>query len=238
MKIALCDDDKDALKLLYDLSALYFSEKMICAEILCFSNAEKLLLNLHGLDLLFLDIDMPEMDGIALAKKIRTKDMDIKIIFATNYKKYLYYAFTVHPFGYIVKPVTQSAVFNNLDDFMKSQQNSCAKKLIVLTKGKTQILLLAEEVFYFEYCAGLGIKAVKINGCEYIHMTLSEIFKQSEVYDFTYCHKGCIVNLEYIKRIKGLEIQLSNGAILPLAQKRASVFRKIHHDFLQRRSQG
>ncbi len=61
-------------------------------------------------DILFLDIDMDGMNGIETAKILREKDKNVKIIYVTSYAEYVNYAFAVHAFAYLLKPVSQEQV--------------------------------------------------------------------------------------------------------------------------------
>ena len=102
MKIAICDDEKKASEALLEI--LEECPEPIEKTDVYFSG-EELLRSTEQYDLLFLDIDMEGIDGIETARKIRLKDKKVKIVYVTAYSEYAGKAFSVHAFGYLLKPV-------------------------------------------------------------------------------------------------------------------------------------
>ena len=102
MKIAICDDEKKASEALLEI--LRECPESVEKTDVYFSG-EELLRAKEQYDLLFLDIDMEGIDGIETARKIRLKDKKVKIVYVTAYSEYAGKAFSVHAFGYLLKPV-------------------------------------------------------------------------------------------------------------------------------------
>jgi DNA-binding LytR/AlgR family response regulator len=100
MRIAICDDEKEIRELLAS------KVKNICpkAKIFLYGTGEELLAETGQPDLLFLDIQMPGMDGMDTARALRKKDQDTILIFVTAIEEYVFQAFDVGAFHYIVKP--------------------------------------------------------------------------------------------------------------------------------------
>ena len=175
---------------------------------------------------------MPELNGIETAKKLRKWDVTSKIIYVTNYDNYQRNAYEVHAFDYLSKPVSDKNIFKVLTEAIRYLDNATEKHKCVLETKTGIVTIDIEDIYYFEYSSRQAI----------IHTTrenysasysLKELYEKFNKYNFESPHKSFIVNMLYVKRIKGFDILLENGDIVPLAQKRAVVFKNRFNDFLQ-----
>ena len=103
MKIAVCEDEIEVQKMLAE------SIQKVCpnAEILCYLSSEALLEADEQIDILFLDIQMPGKNGMETARALRKRGMDTILIFVTAIEEYVFQAFDVGAFHYLVKPFEQ-----------------------------------------------------------------------------------------------------------------------------------
>ena len=104
MKIAICDDEK----YIRDFLAECISDEITDAIVKCYESAEDLLEAAYNPDILFLDIQMPGIDGMELAKQVRANGSDAVIIFVTALEEYVFNAFDVRAFNYLVKPIDKN----------------------------------------------------------------------------------------------------------------------------------
>ena len=109
-KIAICDDEPAVRKQM----EAYFKELESVFCISYFESGEALLESDVLYDVIFLDIDMKGISGIDTARKIRVRDKKAKIIYVTAYEDFREYAFGVHAFGYLVKPVEKEKILEIL----------------------------------------------------------------------------------------------------------------------------
>lgn len=106
MRILICDDDLLIVEKLQKYLKSYFSHLHLrCPEIVCFSDGESLLADPGDKDILFLDIEMPGLDGIYVGNELKKKDKDIIIFIITSYSEYLDEAMRFHVFRYLSKPI-------------------------------------------------------------------------------------------------------------------------------------
>ena len=119
MRIAVCDDDETAVSFLRGLIESY-PKQGLCVD--GYSSGEELLGAGRIYDMIFLDIDMKGIDGIETARRIRAHDRKVKIVYVTSYKEYAGRAFSVHAFGYLLKPVKQEKVWKQVEDAMLWQE--------------------------------------------------------------------------------------------------------------------
>ena len=101
------------------------------------------------IDLAFLDVAMPLVDGIQLAKKLKKNDPTIKIIFVTAYNEYALDAFKVHAFGYVTKPVSEDKIREEIEALDASIELRPLKKLQVKCFGNFEVFFKGEPLKFF-----------------------------------------------------------------------------------------
>ena len=232
IKIAICDDDAIDCKELSIIVKDYFVKNKHSVLVKTYQSGYELLKSHIRFDAIFLDIDMPQMNGIETAIKLRKCDINSKIIYVTNYNTYKDRAFKVHAFDYINKPIISDDIFLVLDEIIHYLEEKTQKKYFAFTTTEGVVSLESDEIYYFEFILRKVI--IHSSNKEYITMySLKEIYEKMEKYNFAYPHKSFIVNMLHIKSIKGFDIIMENGESVPLAQKRAVEFKRAFNDFLQ-----
>ena len=103
-----------------------YPEAFSCLD--TYESGEEFLESGKNYDLLFLDIDMKGMDGIETARKIRLRDKKLKIVYVTAYREYAGKAFSVHAFGYLLKPVKKERLFAQIEDAKSYRRRKNRKK--------------------------------------------------------------------------------------------------------------
>lgn len=102
--------------------------------------------------IVFLDIDMKGIDGIETARRIRIHDRKVKIVYVTSYKEYAGKAFSVHAFGYLLKPVKQEKMRKQIEDALLWQEEEAPEvKQVEFTAVEGLVRLPVDTIYYFEY---------------------------------------------------------------------------------------
>ena len=127
MNILLVDDEKLQLKRLEDAVKAVLPE----AEILSYSRPLQALQECNGrtIDIAFLDISMPSLNGIQLAKKLKRANPKVNIIFTTAYEEYALESFKIHASGYVLKPVNAAKIKEEIDSLRHPIQQPSSAKL-------------------------------------------------------------------------------------------------------------
>ena len=108
IRLAVCDDDPIFLSQAGELARCFLDTQKIPASVSCYPDAESLLEARAHCDIYLLDILMPGLDGIALAKELERRDQDFCVIYLTTSEEYALEAFSVDALQYLVKPVTEN----------------------------------------------------------------------------------------------------------------------------------
>ncbi|MGI6070653.1 MAG: LytR/AlgR family response regulator transcription factor [Blautia sp.] len=220
-KIAICDDETDVQKQM----AGYLAALSPLIQTDCYGSGEELLSSGITYDILFLDIDMKGMSGIDTARRLRLKDKKAKIIYVTAYEDFQSYAFSVHAFGYLIKPVQKEQILSLLKEALDYTEEEINGPKIRLQTEEGYQELLIKDIYYFEY-QNRRIKGVTTSGTYHLSGTISALGDKMMAFGFGIPHKSFVVNLNHLKNIKGYDLYLTNGSILPLSQKKSVQFRE------------
>ena len=117
MRILICDDDILVIEQLEGYIKVFFEKKTVkCPEIVSISDGETLLADKGDKDILFLDIEMPGINGIYVGKELKKANDRIIIFIVTSYSEYLDEAMRFHVFRYLSKPLEKQRFFRNMKD--------------------------------------------------------------------------------------------------------------------------
>lgn len=235
IKIAVCDDEKNIRSYLISL----IREQGVECEITEYASADEYLAGGAEYDILFLDIELNDissgMDGMGLARHIRGMEQRKQpvIIFVTGYEKYVYDAFDVDAFQYLVKPVNQqkfAAVFGRARDKILSEAEQGKKMLVIQHAGASKAMPL-ERIYYMESQSHKVLLYTKDGKLEY-YAKIGALEEELRGY-FCRIHKGFLVNLAYVDEYGRMEVTLTNGAKLPLSKYKYNDFVKAYLHFMQ-----
>lgn len=232
LKIAICDDsrtDVEMLECAFDKLHKYPIEYDVY-----FSGKE--LLEYHALHeevyhLYIFDIEMPQINGLELAKEVRKRDAKALFVFLTSYTQYVMDVFDVITFDYISKPITSEKLESVLLKAM--QYLNLIKQDFVFQFRKNQFRVNCDDILYFEK---KGRQAVihTISDTYKTNMTTEELWKQLDDKVFSHIHVSYIINLGHIKAIDGDEVVLDNEERFIIARSHKQSLKEKHMEFMRR----
>lgn len=226
LRIAICDDDHEVIRqteFILDQNKLYIREYesfLGSMDLLTYLDRSK-----SRFDLYLLDIELPGMNGIELAKNIRRHDFSAFIVFQTSYREYMEEAFELTTFQYLLKPVVAERLKAVV--IKASRYLSVVKRRFQFVSKKEFVSVLCNEILYFEKNKRKVIIHTGTSIYE-TYMTSAEIMEQlnPDVF-FSICH-SYIVNMEYIKTIRKNEVILYNDVVLHFSrEKRKDILSKM-----------
>ncbi len=235
----IIDDERDARQVLKDKISIH------CPQVDVIFDSDDLqecaaAIKSKQPDIIFLDIQMPEMDGFEFLETIR--GFDGEVIFVTAYDQYALQAFEVYAFGYLLKPIgteklkdliaqvekrKQSSDYNSemskrIDALLESNKNEIKKLAVPVANGYN--FLSMQEIIRCEGAAKYTVihhsqgKVVSTRNIGYFVNILAK-------YNFFASHKSHLVNFRYVdKYTSDGEIVLKNGNRVPLSRRRKMLF--------------
>lgn len=228
MRVIICDDEPSTVEMMRKYLIRYCPDMKIMG---C-GSGEELLEKYVPCDVVFLDIDMKGINGIETARRLRGRDRKVPIIYVTGYNDYMDSAFSVHAFGYLQKPVSQEQIFRQLDEVRRyAAVPEPAAARITLETEEGVLKLRLDEISYFEYfCRKILVHTSK--AIYHMHGSISSLAERMRPLDFAVPHKSFVVNLGQVRAVRGYDIHLMDGSIVPLSQKKSSQFRGILNRYL------
>ena len=208
IRIAICDDsEKDANSLKLFCKGSNIVDKL---DITVFNNGFDLLKShsLNKFDILFLDVDMPEIDGISMGKEIRKTDHNSIIIFVTAYPEYAIVGYECEAFFYLLKPSSISKIESVLKRAIEKIGLS-HKTHAIKIQNKT-IALPITSINYIECCKRHIIYHTD-SGDYTTTEKLSSVYESLNKYGFYQVHQGYIVNFSKVKDFDGYTVILKNN---------------------------
>lgn len=219
MKIAICDDDKLFTDMLSEKLAELLNKNNFRYNITSFSSGSELITALskrpYRFDVIFLDVDMPEVNGEEVAEYINSSKISIPVIFVTNHDDFVFTSFKYRPFGFLRKSHIDSELEETVIRLYKylSKSHQCytftfQSKLISLPYNKIKYI----EAYGHEVIIHTTDTDIRTN------KSLSEIEKVLSAYGFIRIHKSFIANTRFIFSVEHNNIILTDNSSLPVSR--------------------
>lgn len=223
MDIAICDDCESDALLARDIIKKSLKDIHVAADIVCYNCAEdiksKLFEHKESLDILILDIDMPEVSGMELAEELRTNNMNLIIIFLTNHEEFVFKAIEFQPFRYIRKiriEVEMPLAIRSAIKVIESKRD----KQIILNTDDGEMKIMLSEIMYFETEKRKIAVHLQNSRKLLVNKKISEMQEMVNKENFIMIHRCCVVNADYIKNISDSIVMLDNNEKLIVSRPR------------------
>lgn len=230
LNIAICEDDKIQRKNIIHITEKYLASISIKYTIFEFISGENLLSSKEKYDIYLLDIQMDNTSGIDVARKIRMQHENSIIIFITGFKDYVFDAFDVNAFHYILKPVDESKFKEILSSAIKAISKK-DKFLLAKTNGSSYKILF-NDIMYIESNQRKVIIHTTYDMIEYYYK-ISDLEKELLGDTFFRCHKSYIINFKYVQSFDNTLITLKNSEKVYISKYKFTEFSKAFMYYLK-----
>ena len=200
-----------------------------------FATGEELLAAKADFDIIFLDIQMEGMGGIEAARSLRQKNMDAVLVFITGMREYVFEAFDVSAFHYLLKPIGEKKfmeVLGRAVDEAGRRKGQKEQQIFIKTKNQGYTLNLSSILYIENRGKKVEIHTTDMEEIIETYATMDELERQLGG-GFYRCHRGYLVNMAHIVRYDNDSIFLSNGGKVYLTRKKHNEFVKAYMWYLQ-----
>lgn len=234
IKIAVCDDEKNIRS--YLVSLIKKQDKG--CSITEYASADEYLSDGKEHDLVFLDIEMggsgADLDGMGLARHIRGMESQKQpiIIFVTGYEKYIYDAFGVGAFQYLIKPVDEqkfAEVFGRAAGQIAAEAEQRKKKLVIRHGGVGKAIPL-NDIYYMESRNHNIVLYLKSGNIEY-YAKIRDL-EEELAGQFYRIHRGYLINFFHVEGYNKTEVRMANGDKLLLSRYKYDGFVQAYMDYI------
>lgn len=237
IKVAVCDDEENVIEIISSTIKSAFSKKGITADIEAFVTTTGLMRRMNDVvfELLFLDIDIPGMDGIAFGSKLREKQDMTEIVYVSNREDRVFEALSVRPFAFVRKSNFITDIAECVGRYIKHVSRSGGNALVLQGKGGI-VNISIDEIKYFEGSGKSQLMYVRGKDQPFtVYRSMEKLEEELSAQGFIRIHKGILVNYKYISKILVGEVEMTDGTLLPLSRRKAT---DIKHKYLDLLSDG
>lgn len=217
LQTAIVEDSKpDAERLKQLLKKAFENENISCS---CFASGDEFLRAgwREGYQVVFLDICMEGTNGIETAQRLRAADPDLLIVFVTSSPEYVWDAFPVHPFDYLLKPYKEEK-FEQLAGELRRVR--CRQQPELEVRIARQIVRLPLTKIYYATAQNHYVRVVTDDGECRATANFAQVQEQLQTQpEFLVCNRGVIINMSKVLRFEGDCIEMLDGTHLPVRQK-------------------
>jgi len=222
LSIAVCDDEIiECCSMAGKIKGILEEMKIPCI-VRQFDNGRELLQAPESFDIVFLDIMMNGLDGMKTAQFFREKASDKILIFVSSSRKYVFEAYDVEAFQYLLKPVDDRKLKNVLQKaVLKTEGRS--REFIIVSRERQKKKLFLDDIYYFE----IKGRMIDVHGAEGIFSYYGQIGGlENKLRDkgFFRCHKSYLINLKYVDGYNRQEVIMENGEKIMIAKRRYDKF--------------
>ena len=229
LNIAICDDEEIIREQIKELTE---KEKSgLCMEL--YETGDALLASRKQFDIVFLDIQMEGTDGIETAKRLRQRDEDTILIFITGIREYVFQAFDVAAFHYLLKPIEEEKfreVFRRAGRELEKRKSKRRETVFIKTRNRS-FSLEKDSILYIE-SRGKKVEIHTTGETIEAYASMNEMEGQLGG-GFFRCHRGYLVNMAYVAEYDSGSITLNNGEYVYLAKEKYGEFVKAYMRYLR-----
>ena len=231
INIAICDDEQVILNSIEKLVTDFFHSQNIEIKIFLFSSGEELLGSGKDIDILFLDIQMKQLNGIETARKIRSKGYKGFLIFITVLKEMVFQSFEVQPFDYLLKPIKYDNFQKTMERLLLSMKSADKENLLIQRGSESSIVSFGEIIF----CEIIDRKV-------YLHLKSAEVIDYYDRIDnlekkldnrFFRCHRSYLINLQYLISYKNGFAHMVENHQIPVSRLRSNEFSNVIFQYMK-----
>lgn len=227
IKVAICDDEAAICTQIERIVEKFSRQEAVAMDVELFLTGKELcrfIESEHSFDIIFLDIELNDINGVEVGKFIREKQNDqvVQIVYISAQTKYCMELFDIRPMNFLEKPIDEVKI------------NKLLKLLLELYPGAGQIFLyrighadykeLIKNILYFE-SGNRTVRMVTQSGDAIFYSTLAKVQTQLAKSDFIQIHKSYLVNYLHVIEVGTKEVKMSNQQILPISQSQRKVVR-------------
>lgn len=231
IRIAICEDEKEIQLLIENCIDNILKSINKEYEIQTYSSGEELLEdNFKEIDILLLDIQMGQVNGMDTARKIRKVDSKMEIIFITSLIDYVQEGYEVRAYRYLLKPIELEELKKHVLTCIKEIEKNKNNYILIKNKSNTY-KISSNEIMYVEV-QKKDMLIHTINKNFDVNYSLEKIEKDLNLDKFIRCHKSFLVNLSYVENIKPNVVVLESGEEVPVSRYRYKDVKERFFKFL------
>lgn len=228
LRVALVEDSQEEADTLTGHLDRYGRARDIRMTVARFSNAMEFMGARQVFDLVFLDIDLPGINGMGLAGLIRAYDTEVAIIFVTNLAQFAVRGYEVNALDFVLKPVSYFNFAMRMDKVARLMRRKSEGHVVVETREQARVVSFDDLVYVAVNNHRLSYRVRGIDGFLESRGSLKAVETRLADGPFVLISSSCLVNMNYVRSYHGTSLLLTNGEELCFSRpKRREATEKI-----------
>lgn len=231
---AIVDDELDILNSTKALLADEFSKANTSVAFDFFTDSNDFLSMFEShfnYDIIFLDIEMPGIDGISLCRKIRQLSKDALVIFISNKEELVFQTFEVQPFRFIRKSELKELCCSLVESIINELKRRTPQTITITENNGGDVLSFdARNIVYVE-AQRKECKLVTTSNTPTVKMKLMDLEEKLSAFHFVRIHRSFLVNMDFIFRITKTSVILTTGEELPISRGSSDALKQLFIDY-------
>ena len=236
IRIAIVEDEAETASTIKNFIARYMEQNGLEYSVVLFASAESFLFaGSAGLDLIFMDIQLPNMDGMTAVRELRKTDPHVMVIFVTTLAQYAINGYEVSAFDFAVKPVSYYNFALKLARAVNALRRNADDNVVIRNKTQT-VIVRVSDIYYVEILTHTINYHTK-NGDFTATGTLKKVCESFSAFPFSLCNQSYLVNLRYVTQVSGNEVTVA-GTPLVISRLRRKDFMHNLNEYLAANGRG
>lgn len=229
MRIAVCDDEE-----LFRIEFKSVLDKVLINaeyDIDTFSGGSSLYEAFlkNPFDLVFLDIEMPGIDGITLAKRLRAVSENVQIVFLTSHIEYALEGYEVNALRYLTKPVNLNKV-KEVIRYVQDKQNS--EHQIIIKEDGEDVLIDINDIIYME-SMDKNVRIVTSKEEHFTRYNLGDYEEQLKNFGFFRIHRGYLISLSKVRKLVRNDVVMDGDITLPVSRSNVKALKDAFYAYVE-----
>ena len=229
IKIAIVEDEEEMLNTLKEYIKRFFTSNDLQYDLTCFGTASKLI-NTYKFeyDLIFMDINLPGIDGMSAVKELRDKDSNVTVIFVTSLAQYAIKGYEVNAFDFVLKPISYYNFALKLNRYIEHLNITLPSFVIKNKNGVYKI-----DIRDLKYIEVLDHKLIfyTTKGEYETFDTLNKYVDMLKSEAFELCNRCYLVNLKYVKKVTKESVFIGEEEI-QMSRRKYKDFMKALNEYI------
>lgn len=235
--VAVCDDEPFAATSVANACEHALARQGAQAQIEVFNDAASLARRVEeaGFDLVLLDIEMPGLDGIQLARALRESAPKTEIVFVSNNESRVFESLPLRPLAFVRKSVFNDDMLAAMQAFVRAWRTAKTDRVITLKMAHAMGTFSVDEIRYIEARGRDKIVNLTNGRSEIVLVTLDELGERLGSFGFYRVHKGFLVNFAHVRQIssKGLAV---GDELIPISRGKVDEVKRAYMEFLSKKN--
>lgn len=236
IRIGICDDDEVIASRLEDMIRQIEKQCDELFAVTVYHSGKEMYEDLNDsrvvFEIIFLDIAMPQMDGVEVGYRIREEldDSITQIVYISSQSNYAMNLFQIRPFDFLIKPFSIDTVEAVIRSALKTIQRGQQRFTVMIGRAKDIVKIRYSDIIFFQSHAR-KIKLHTINEDYEFYEKMDRIYEEVESKNFLYIHKSYIVNYSHIIRMTYESVYMSDGSELTISPSKRKQIRRMCMQF-------